>query len=277
MKFLIIMGLFVLSYFSIFANGVSEKNKERVSLFGVDALEIYTSSGDIEIVTENRDDIYLELQSYRNGPELFIDKGRTLKVEVKKPKYRLFNFSSGKVKLTVVIPRDFNKYLKTVSSSGDVDISKLDMDELEIRLSSGDLTANNITSKSAKLNASSGDMDLENIDVDDLEVSLSSGSLEIDKFSGKLNGRLSSGSVSMNIDRLENDIELRLSSGSVKINFDENDLNAELELRTSSGDIEVDFPVLVTGKQKDNRLTGTSGDGKYKINITCSSGDISLF
>lgn len=277
MKYLITVLLFVLCYLSIFANGISEKDDERVSLFGVNSIEIYTSSGDIEIVTENRKDIYLKLKSYRNGPELFIDKGNTLKIEVKKPKFRLFSFNRGKVKLTVVLPNDYNDNLKIVSSSGDVRASGLELQNLDIKLSSGDLNTENITGESVKLSASSGDMELKNVAVEDMDVVLSSGSLEIDGFIGRLNGRLSSGSVDMKIDKLIDDIKFKLSSGNIKIDFAKKVLDAELDLRTSSGDVEVNFPVLITGKQKNNRLTGKAGNGKYKINITCSSGDISLY
>ncbi len=277
MRYTITVLLFGLCYLSLFANGITEDDKQRISLSGVNSIELYTSSGDIEIVTENRNDIYIELKSYRNGPELFIEKGRTLKIEVKKPRFRLFDFNRGEVKLTIVLPNDYNDNLKTVSSSGDVNVTGLELENLDIKLSSGDLTAEDITAENAKLSASSGEMELKKLKMEDLEVSLSSGSLEIDGFTGRLSGRLSSGSVDMKIDKLVDDIELRLSSGSVEIDFSENDLDAELELRTSSGDIEVDFPVLITDKQKDNRLTGKVGNGKYKINITCSSGDISLY
>lgn len=59
----------------LFANGVSETNSERVELSGINTLDISIDSGDIKIVTGDRDDISLELVTYKDGPKLFIERG----------------------------------------------------------------------------------------------------------------------------------------------------------------------------------------------------------
>lgn len=143
-------------------------------------------------------------------------------------------------------------------------------------LSSGDITAESIVAQKGSFVSSSGSMELTNIDIDALDLTLSSGDVKLYGFKGKLKGNMSSGSVDFIAQELSGDIILELSSGDAKIEFAEQNLNAELELRTGSGDIEVNFPVLTTNTQKEDTLYGTAGNGGYNINIKTSSGDISI-
>lgn len=276
MKNLTIPFMLLFTVTSLFSNSNSESKKVKVNLTGVQNLELITSSGDIEIITEYRDDIYIDFKSYNNGPQLFIDRGKTLKIVVKQVGFKIFTFNRGNVKLKVIIPKKYDENLNAHSSSGDIYISDLKLKDLNIKLSSGDLTAENLVINNGKLNASSGDMELNNIGIEKLKVSLSSGKLELNGFIGEIIGELSSGSADITLKELTGNIDFRLSSGDFRMTLNENEVNAKLNLRTSSGDIEVGFPVLVTKSKNNRAFIGTSGNGKYNITVLNSSGDIDI-
>jgi lia operon protein LiaG len=262
---------------NVHANGTREDSKEEIKIDGVDNIELITSSGDIEVITERRNNILVELVSYKNGPKLFIDRGRSLKIEVKKKAFPLISFSRrGRVKLTVTIPEQYRETLVVKSSSGDVYLEKMELDDLEVNLSSGDLTVKEITANEGSFKTSSGDQELEDLTIENLDLYLSSGSLSLIGDIDNINARLSSGSADVKLEELTGDMDFRLSSGDFLMEFIDEDVDAELDLKTSSGEINVGFPVTIEESGRGKELSGTAGSGDYMIVVQNSSGDITL-
>lgn len=275
MKYILVI-LLSISGLMIFADGNSESYTERINLNRVDELSIAISSGEMIVERSNREDLLLELKSYKRGPRLYIDKGNHTKVEVKKPPFFLYNFSHGEVRLKVTLPRDFDRELKLTSASGNIDIEDIDMDEIKISLSSGSLKARDITANSGDLHSSSGNLNLKNILIDNLEVTLSSGSMDLDGYRGEIEGRLSSGNAKIKMDRLVGNLNFRLSSGDFSLELMESNLDADLELKTSSGKIKVGYPTTIEESNYGRELVGVSGSGTYEIKVRNSSGDITI-
>ncbi len=276
MRYFVVVLLFCFSYLSLFSSIVSEGDKKNISLFNVDTLEIITVTGDIVLKSADIDNVNVELKSYSGGPELYINKGSKLSIEVKKPFFSFFNFRFSRVELIVTIPRKFDRDILVKSSSGDFNFNSIDADNLNIKLSSGDITGEDIQLKKGSFNTSSGDIEIKRITSEISEFRLSSGSLSLSEFEGEINGRLSSGNVSLEIERLNNDIDLSLSSGNADIRFNEKSIDASFDLKTSSGNVILKYPVLAETLEKRS-IVGTTGSGKYRVKVRNSSGNISIW
>lgn len=248
--------------------------KESITAKGVEKILIYSTSGEINVVTEDRDDIYVELDSFSNGPKLFIDGGREVLIEAKRRKWNLFSFSFKSPKLRVYLPKKYNNNLFVKNTSGNVYISDIKLDTLELYLTSGSTELENIQSSKGIIKNTSGNVLIEECKIGNLEAKLTSGRLTIDDFSGNITGKSTSGSVNIDLKQLEGDIIFKVTSGSMNINVDYNELNSNLKLKTTSGKVVCDFPVTTSGEFKRKSLNGVSGKPDYTIDILNTSGSI---
>ncbi|MGL1893139.1 MAG: DUF4097 domain-containing protein [Spirochaetaceae bacterium] len=272
-KFYIIIAM-IFALTNTWANTNNELQKDHIDIDGIRVIDISTDSGDIEIIPEERSDIYLELTTYRKGPDLIIREGKTTVIDVKQPFFTLFNIGKRQVKLKVFIPYTYNKELIVNSASGDLDISDLSLLKLKTHLSSGDLNGTRLEVNKADISSSSGDITMDLIKIDNLDIRLSSGSLILDNFIGQIDGHSSSGDVDIMLERLTGNIDFRLSSGDFYLDTNETNPNVTLDLSTSSGSIDVDFPVTISQSKNRKTFDGHSGSGKYQINLNLSSGNI---
>lgn len=166
-----------------------------------------------------------------------------------------FMRSAGTISFAVTIPRGV-KVVQAHSVSGSVTVDAIPPG-LEQKLStiSGSIT----TSRSGNLDASS-----------------TSGSISF-VFAGK---QLSAGSISGSIQgRIESldkngSVEMHTVSGSVDMDA-YRALDAEVSLHSLSGGVSCDFPLFITD-QKRNVLEGKIGNGSARLEVTTTSGPISI-
>lgn len=269
--------------------------KENISINGVKSISIYSLSAKITVIPENRNDIYVELDSYTNGPKLYIEDGRDVVIESKKKNWFLFSLTAKAPKLRVYIPRDYNKSLFTKSTSGSINISDFETDDFEVHSTSGTVDVSNIeagdikvdtTSGSIEINrvnasngyvkSTSGSIDIENCKIDDFETKLTSGRLDINNFSGNIKGRSTSGSVNIDMKKLKGDIFFKLTSGSFNLEIDDDDLNSTLKLKSLSGRVKCEYPVTTTGEFEKKKVYGVSGDPINTIEISTTSSSINI-
>jgi DUF4097 and DUF4098 domain-containing protein YvlB len=110
----------------------------------------------------------------------------------------------------------------------------------------------------------------------DLQAHTTSGSIDF-VFAGRdLEARSISGAIDGTIDSIERGGSVRIGtiSGSVDVDAPPS-LDARLTLRSTSGSVSCGFPVTVL-TQNRNSLEGTVGGGSIPVEITSTSGSISL-
>ncbi|MBN2616716.1 MAG: DUF4097 family beta strand repeat protein [Spirochaetales bacterium] len=273
MKKIVLFTIYSCLSFILYSNSNSEEYRENLNYSGIGQLNISMSSGNLEIVTEDREDIYLYLKTFKNGPMIFIDKGNKTKIDIRRSTFKLFSFYNGDVKLMVVLPKKYTQGLELNLSSGDISAKNLVIEDFNISLSSGSLFLDNIITKNADFNASSGSMDITNLFTNNTKVGISSGSLFVNGFTGNLTGRLSSGDVDLYTDKIKGDIDFKISSGDFNLFIVDKNLDAKFELKTSSGSIKVKYPVTIEDNN-NNKLYGYTGSGKTLISVKSSSGNI---
>lgn len=160
------------------------------------------------------------------------------------------------------------------TGSGAVDVREMEGD-LIVDTGSGSVQVADVTGESVAIDTGSGSVQAEGVRAREIEIDTGSGRIRLAS-SAAPDVRLDTGSGSVeahltdDVDRLVVDT----GSGSVTVRLPEN-LGAELDVETGSGGIEVDFPVMVTRRARDE-LHGAIGDGRGSIRIDTGSGGIRI-
>ncbi|PKM93502.1 MAG: hypothetical protein CVU84_15090 [Firmicutes bacterium HGW-Firmicutes-1] len=278
-KGIVVMSLFAFTLFvtGCTSMGTGMTEKDTVSIKNTKKIVVESSSADIEIVPEERDDISIVLRTYKRGPRLEISDGKTVRIEAKDENWLNFGFSiNSSPRLIIYIPKDYRESLDIKNSSGDLDINDFELNGLNIDLSSGDMKGNTLSFEKGILKSSSGDIELTDIECSNLSITSHSGDLSLDDFEGALNGTSNSGEVFIGYKKLNGDLDYLASSGNITVDFNNANLDAKFDLKCSSGNISLDYDLDDVKLEKENSVSGTSGKGIYAVTLNASSGDITV-
>lgn len=266
---------------------------------GINNISVNTSSTDVHFIPENRRDIKVHLIGYVSSgePELRAEQnGEKLDIYTRNNNNGsiTIGFNISNLKLNIYIPSDYSKELKIKTSSGEVELGKLNVENFTYDASSGDLRGEDFASKRSKIETSSGvvrlkgfggDLELKTSSGDavieyakestNTIITTSSGEIKLRNFTGDLNSRAQSGDIEVDYAIFRNKVEMRSSSGQVELILPE-DSQFGIKVNTSSGDIRTDFSVAQSGKIDEDNLEGTVGNGSNQIEINTSSGDVRI-
>ncbi len=215
--------------------------------------------------------------------------------------------SSVSIDYSIVLPADSE--VRSTTGSGDVEVTGV-KGPANFSTGSGAISASNIAGDVHAL-AGSGDIKLSNIQ-GQVQATAGSGNITLEALHGE--ARLHTGSGDLEITNPANaleintgsgditikgasaDIRLRGSSGDVKVegnpgasnywDFHTNSGEVVLQVpptasfrlyaRSSSGDIDAAIPIVMEGTAGKHELRARIGDGRARVEIETSSGDISL-
>lgn len=274
---LIITGLYIVFnqtfQFDGFAFAGSKDESAAVST-NTDTIEIEVGGVNATVIPEDRKDVRAVLTG--KGKVIVKETGDTVEVKTVKRWFNWFSFS-GKRELKIYIPEDYNKDIEMNIGSGRLDFSgeAMKLDTLTVDIGSGDVKLNNLEVNQFNHDVSSGNVEIDTIITKMGNIDLSSGNLEIEHYSGALEADVSSGEFTVQMDKLTDSIELDVSSGEANLDLPDN-ADFELNGEVSSGDLSNEFPL--TTKGTDNKgIKGTHGSGKYKIDVSVSSGDVRIY
>lgn len=259
---------------------------KEADLSSAKTIVIRTLSTDTTIKSVNSDKVTGHLKGHvRTNSSEFIPSlnitvsGNTITIEEKRTSNHMIGFYSSNLDLVISIPSSFHGNLDYNSTSGDLSTSELDLEELTLKLTSGDIELKNITldnnfklkstsgkiditklnAKNANIESTSGDKKFKDITVSGIiEINTTSGnnSLEnieceelwIDSTSGNIDARnikldhLTAECLSgdLKIDDLEGGASLKNTSGNISASFTK--ASGAIDLNASSGNIELRMP-----------------------------------
>ena len=177
--------------------------------------------------------------------------------------------SKGYIKITGPMNID----LDMTNSSGTITVDKIVGDKTNLRVSSGKVTATNISGDLA-IKASSGALYIDKIS-GDISAGVTSGNAEISNVGGSLTYQSTSGSLTA--DRIKGELSIALTSGNAKLS----NIGSLGELKFTSGSIRATNAGL-SGKTNFN---GTSGNFKiqtpsnlkeFNFSLKASSGNLKV-
>ena len=226
------------------------------------------------IIPEDRNDVEAVLTG--EGTLIVKETDNKLVVETKKKMFNWFSFSK-KRQLKIYIPEDYNRNMNIQIGSGSLDFSgeSMKLNDFSLDIGSGNVNIDHLEVNNFIHDGSSGNVEIDTLFTKTGTFDLSSGNLSINHYTGALNAAVSSGRLSVQMDKLMDSIDIDLSSGNVDLDLPDN-ADFHLNGKVSSGDIKSDFPLTTNGTDKKG-LEGTHGSGKYKINVSVSSGDVDIF
>ena len=158
--------------------------------------------------------------------------------------------------------------------AGDVQITQA-QGKVGVDTGSGAVGVTGFHGTTLSIDTGSGEVTGSDCECDELSVDTGSGEVRL---SGITSPRVSletgSGRITADLRRDITSLQVETGSGDIAIRAPAT-LGAEVEIETSSGEIETDFPLLVTRQSRDH-MVGTIGDGKGTIAIETGSGGIKL-
>ncbi len=232
-----------------------------------------------------------ELKAYKDGNKITIQVN-----EIKYDFFNFFNFFDNRqhMKLTVYIPQSYSGSLNIKSTSGSVDLPRLELDKLTCKTVSGSISSDlihahdiesktisgsmNISAKcdSFEFSSTSGSFKAGVLETKTASLNTTSGSIKAQGFTGKLDGHSVSGSINIGLKYLEDDIYIKTLSGGVKINLPQSS-EFYLDSVSTSGSISLSGFAIELEKKTRNSLVGTVGSGKNKITVKTSSGSLNIY
>ena len=235
---------------------------QEAEIDGIDKFEFRSVSADMNVVFADTDTVTVELigsyRSARGKVELKKEKiGDTVKIYVDYPRLSGI-FSWNETELTITMPKDMDdRKLVYTSVSGDVDIATgLEVREVSVNTTSGDVQVSDITCEEFRSGTVSGRLDIKGYVENEIRVETVSGDTDIRIF-----GR----TEYIDVDSVSGDVDIFLEDNmEFKFNFD-----------TVSGDFDCEFPVYAQGGKNDrNGYTDENAD--LDIDINTVSGDLRI-
>jgi len=328
----ITMGVFSVFGFSISKNmdwenfnfGIGEKyvvdEEKEIDLGSVDNIEIRVISSDTKVVVYDGHKVRASLKgtvrtTNKNAvPKLEITRnGNRILIEEKREERNRGTFSSD-LDMDITIPSEFTGKINFEATSGNFNISDLDIDSIAIDVTSGDIKLENLEldgmlkvvttsgnidieklkAREVSIETISGDKELEDflidgtvsimstsgnsriigVDCRDLSVNSLSGDLDIDGLKSGVRLESTSGHVRIYMAEVKDRIEITSLSGDVELNIP-SDSGFALDCSVSSGDIDCSFDLKNKSSDKWS-LRGSYGNGNTPIKITTTSGDIKI-
>ncbi|WP_026885162.1 DUF4097 family beta strand repeat-containing protein [Clostridium beijerinckii] len=236
-------------------------SKDYVLNNNVNEIDFNLNSQDIKLVDYNGDDLKIQIKSNNNiSNDLSeIQSGSKLTFSTRYD-------TPSDASISVSIPYKFKdrRILKIITSSGDINISGLSLNTLNLSSASGSIVLSDSFLNYLGLNSSSGNINFNNIETStETKLSSSSGNIIGSGNLGSIIGNISSGDINLRIINYLNNISLSSHSGSINLSIPEGS-GYKINYETNSGSL----------NSPNNQLS--SGDESSLINITTVSGDLNI-
>lgn len=220
----------------------------------VRTIHIESISSDVTLKETEETQIHVEVYGKENEYVESKIENETLNIS-KKGKIFCFGFCFFKEEIIVYVPKDVLLNIEVKTTSGDIEMSSIKGNEVNLKSTSGDLKLGEVNT--ADLYSTSGEIILEKGNT--IQVKTTSGDISLNRIETKLNAESVSGDIKINSLEIENDSKIKTTSGDVLINEIN---NAYIETNTVSGDIAIEN----NNRYATNTLTikTTSGDIRVK-------------
>ncbi|WNS74886.1 DUF4097 family beta strand repeat-containing protein [Bacillus sp. DTU_2020_1000418_1_SI_GHA_SEK_038] len=278
--FLILIGLYLLvtsNVASLFPFGKGEAEAKVTK--NIDSIDIDASSIKTVIIPEKRNDIKAELDG--KGEVSIKKSGNSIQVEYKRSWFSSFTFFNNKSVLNIYIPESYDRSMDINVGSGYLVFEgksknqPMKLEELDINLGSGKIDLKHLNVEEFRNDVSSGMITIDSLITKEGSVDVNSGIVKIRQYEGMLAADVSSGQLDIQMDKVTDHIDVEVSSGHLKLDLPE-DADFTLNGKVSSGIIKSDIP-LQDKIQDKNKISGKSGNGKYQLNVSVSSGLVNIY
>jgi DUF4097 and DUF4098 domain-containing protein YvlB len=254
-------------------------------------LKIETSSGDIEVTTWDKNEVYVKIWGNKKAEEKmrfsFENRDGNIEIYGKKSGSSFFGWNNNiNVKYEVKVPRRFYPSLKTSggnisvinlkgnpyfrTSGGDIHVDKVEGD-INGETSGGNINIGQVKGNT-KLSTSGGEIHAKWFE-GNLDVHTSGGNISIAGQNGRVNANTSGGDVKLFYQGQNKGITLETSGGNIGI-FLPADFGANAHLSTSGGDISCELNTSNVVKITSSKFEANLNNGGAELIARTSGGDV---
>ena len=177
--------------------------------------------------------------------------------------------------LSVTLPEKTYKELLVHTTSGNIDAVGVSARIINLVSTSGDQDIKNFKSdETLTMQSTSGDIEVDRIMMNNFSIKLTSGNVKIDELSSG-NGKITttSGNVRIIIEEMVNSLNVMTTSGDVKTTFKENPKSLKIKFQGSSGEPDIKLKGIMYEDKSENSAVGVIGDGSKTLTVKTTSGD----
>lgn len=258
--------------FTSFSLGFGESKTlvDEKEIINIKKLNIEANRADVSVETkEENTNIKVELYSDYVDEYEITEKDDEIKVVLKD---NIIGFSTKGSRVKIYVPTTYDKDIKVVNKTGDINIGKLSNSNLNIKLTTGDikvregkdivasLTTGDVEigeANNANVTGTTGDIDVDNAKT--VKVKLVTGDITLGDINGSLDLTLTTGDIKVDEANLTKNSIIKSGTGDVKIR---KTTNCYVEATTKVGDTRVNN----NDRKSDNVLTITSRVGDIRVN-----------
>ncbi|NMB07751.1 MAG: DUF4097 domain-containing protein [Tissierellia bacterium] len=258
---------------------VDEKAVENID--GVKKIYISTPIAKVNIIPENREDVYVHYHGYiSHNIKTKLNTGKvkdTLEIKAENKNYTKIGFSNLKeteIYLDVYVPTNYSKDIDIEANLGDINISDFNLNELDIDADLGNIKAKNINAMELDIDADLGNVNLENINVKNIEIECDSGNIVAKSIKGNAKVKANLGNIELGYSDFDYNLNAVSNLGSITITLPKN-ASFNLDAKSDLGTIKTDFPVTTT-EASNTKLKGTVGNGGKDVKLTVDLGSIKI-
>jgi DUF4097 and DUF4098 domain-containing protein YvlB len=254
-----------------FAFGESKTLVEEKEIVNIKKLNIEANRADV-IIEPKEEQTFIKVELYSDHVEEYeiTEKEDEIKVVLKDENFVGFNTKGSRVK--IYVPTVYDKDIKVVNKTGDIKVGKLSKSNIDISLTTGDITINEakdiiaslttgdveITSANkATITGTTGDIDVDDINI--IKVKLTTGDITLGDVNESLDLQSTTGDIEINTTNLTANSSIKSGTGDVKIRKTS---NCYVDAKTKIGDTKVNN----NDRKSDNVLTITSRVGDIRVN-----------
>ncbi|MEB2781282.1 DUF4097 family beta strand repeat-containing protein [Algoriphagus sp. C2-6-M1] len=239
----------------------------------IKAIEVSGGWLDVSFTGGTNSDVHVEayLESNEENQDIiFVTVGDVLKISYEQSS-RTSSWGNNRNKGFIKITGPMNIDLDMKNSSGTLTVDKVVGDQTNLRVSSGKITATNISGDLA-IKASSGALFIDKVS-GNIDAGITSGNADINNVGGNLNYQSTSGSLTA--DRVKGQLSVALTSGNAKLS----NIGSLGSMKFTSGNIRA----TNAGLSGNTNFNGTSGNFKiqtpsnlknYNFSLKASSGNL---
>ncbi|GEB78100.1 DUF4097 family beta strand repeat-containing protein [Sporolactobacillus inulinus] len=272
-RFAIVLVIVALAYFIIFKPipllPFSKQQASAPVTEQVDQIKLEVGSMHTEVKLSDDDQVHAELKG--RGSVNVVRSGNTVHVETRRP-FTLFNWWN-RTRLTVSIPRDYERALDFTIGSADLDFTaepETTYTALTADVASGSMTAKNVTAEKTTITVRSGNARLNHWKTSSADLVVRSGNLKATDYHGGFNAQVNSGNLTMDVAKFTGSVKTTVRSGRARIHLPR-DASFRLKGNANSGLIQCTLPLKEKGKG-ENTIEGVHGSGTYTFDATVNSG-----
>ncbi|MCT4663254.1 MAG: DUF4097 domain-containing protein [Tissierellales bacterium] len=245
-------------------------------LSNVEKIEIDTSITDVNLERVDSEFVEVKLETYDSGPKLSVSEGKVLRINAERESEGLIinvGFTRSP-KLKISVPKTYNKSYDIELSTGDFNAEDIIADSFKSHSSTGDIYISKLEANNTEFISSTGDIAVDNLSSENISVDSSTGDVDFKNVEGNIIGESSTGDVTIEYVKFDYDLDYTVSTSDLKIKLNNDEADFNIDAEASVGDVQFDRILSEVFEKKDDEVKGIVGEGKNKLKLESSVGDI---